>query len=78
MWEGLIGPSDTAWNRGASILSEVHLDITDIAGSHAQGASAEENQSQITDLLSRVRGMGEQGGLAASDELRSGLYGEFL
>jgi mono/diheme cytochrome c family protein len=78
MWEGLIGPSDLAWNRGAAILSEVHLATTDIAGSSAEGASAAENQIQISDLLRRARGMGEQGGLATSVELRSGLYGEFL
>ena len=78
MWEGLIGPSDTAWNRGAAILSEIHLDISDFAGSSAEGASTAENESQMSELLSRARGMGEQGGLAASTELRSGLYGEFL
>jgi mono/diheme cytochrome c family protein len=78
MWEGLIGPSDVAWNRGANILSEVQLAATDIAGSSAEGASAAENQMQITELVSRARGMGEQGGLASSVELRSGLYGEFL
>lgn len=78
MWEGLIGPSDVAWNRGAAILSEIHLDISDFAGASAEGATTAENESQMSDLLGRARGMGEQGGLAASSELRSGLYGEFL
>ncbi len=78
MWEGLIGPSDSAWNRGAAILSEIHLDISDFAGSSAEGPGSAENESQMSELLSRASGMGEQGGLAASTELRSGLYGEFL
>jgi mono/diheme cytochrome c family protein len=78
MWEGLIGPSDVAWNRGAHILSEVNLVSSDIAESGTAGASAAENQEQISALLGRARGMGEMGSQAVSVELRSGLYGEFL
>ena len=78
MWEGLIGPSDGAWNRGADILSEVNLVTSDIVGAGTKGASALENQAEISELLGRARDMGEMGGQATSVELRSGLYGQFL
>jgi len=79
MWEGLIGPSDVAWNRGAAMLSEVKLTTADVASARAEGAaSADGGEAGIDDLVRRARTMGEQGGMAASAELRSGLYGEFL
>lgn len=77
MWEGLIGPSDAAWNRGAEMLSEVQLTTGDVATA-SDAAAADGNASRIDGLVRRARAMGQQGGMAASAELRSGLYGEFL
>jgi cytochrome c553 len=71
MWAGLIGPSDVAWNRGADMLAEVQLAASDITAKEGQRA-------QISELTQRARALGEQAGQAASAELRSGLYGEFL
>jgi mono/diheme cytochrome c family protein len=71
MWAGLVGPSDAAWKQGADILAEVELAASDIVGEGDQ-------QSQISDLMQRMRAVGEQASQAASVELRSGLYGEFL
>jgi len=71
MWEGLIGPSDIAWQRGTDLLAEIQLAAADIPG-------APEHQTQIAYLVQRARQVGEQGSQATSVELRSGLYGEFL
>ena len=71
MWDGLIGPSDAAWNRGTEILTEVQLTAGDITDKPGQ-------KGQVSALVVRARSLGEQGSLATSSELRSGLYGEFL
>jgi len=69
MWTGLIAPSDVAWKQGADILAEVQLAPSDIT---------DERQTQISNLMQRLRVVGEQASQATSIELRSGLYGEFL
>ena len=71
MWEGLIGPSDAAWNRGTDILAEVMLTASDITES-------EDHEPEVNYLLTRARELGDEGGEAASREARSALYGEFL
>lgn len=71
MWEGLIGPSDRAWDQGTEMLSEAYLSIDDIA-------AEPENQAEIVQLIQRARFVGAQGSQATSVELRSGLYGELL
>lgn len=71
MWDGLIGPSDAAWQRGNDILTEVQLTAGDITDEPAKKA-------QVSGLVARARSLGEQGSMATSAELRSGLYGEFL
>ena len=71
MWAGLIGPSDKAWQRGTQILAEVELVGSDISAASGQ-------QTQIGKLVERAKAVGKQGNQAASVELRSGLYGEFL
>ena len=71
LWAGLITPSDTAWQEGAEILTEVRLrssDITDDPGSRAQ----------FDTLTQRMRAVGEQAGQVTSADLRGHLYGEFL
>ncbi|MDJ0926500.1 MAG: hypothetical protein QNJ73_02525 [Gammaproteobacteria bacterium] len=71
MWDGLIGPSDGAWRRGTDILTEVQLTAGDITEDPGK-------KGQVSALVVRARSLGEQGSLATSSELRSGLYGEFL
>lgn len=71
MWEGLIGPSDTAWNRGIDVLASVDVQATDIGAQPAQ-------QNRVDYLLTRVRELGELGREADSNDARSAVYGEFL
>lgn len=71
MWAGLIAPSDAAWQQGADILAEVQLAVSDITDDP-------QRQVQISNLMQRLRTVGEYASQATSVELRSGLYGEFL
>ncbi len=69
LWEGLIGPSDQAWNQAVDLLVEVPLHPTDVSG---------ETDRQITVLTRRVHELGAQGYVADSIEDRGDLYAEFL
>ena len=71
MWDGLIGPSDQAWKLGTEMLAEMNLAASNITDEPAR-------QTQIDVLVRRMRSLAQQGNQAASIELRSGLYGEFL
>ena len=71
MWEGLIGPSSRAWERGTEMLADVYL-VPDEFGADT------ENQTEIGELIQRARFVGAQGRQASSVELRSGLFGEFM
>jgi hypothetical protein len=71
MWEGLIGPSDAAWNRGTDMLTEVQLQSSDIT-------AASDDRDQVDELLASVRAVGQQGRLAITPKERSALYGQFL
>jgi len=71
MWTGLVSPSDAAWKQGADILAEVQLVPSDITEDLQQ-------QTRISDLMQRLRAVGERAGQANSIDLRSYLYGEYL
>jgi len=71
MWEGLIGPSDVAWDRATDILAEVTLRPSDITKTADQ-------EAPVKNLLTRARELGEECGRAISPESRSALYGELL
>ncbi len=71
MWDGLIGPSEKAWKAGTDMLAEVNLTAAQVTEDPAK-------QPPVADLVTRAKALGEQGSLASSRELRSGLYGEFL
>ncbi|MDJ0926320.1 MAG: hypothetical protein QNJ73_01620 [Gammaproteobacteria bacterium] len=71
MWEGLIGPSDNAWNDGIGVLASVDVESADIG-------ALPEQEPKVDYLLTRVRELGELGGEADSSETRSAVYGEFL
>lgn len=71
MWEGLIGPSETAWKQGTESLTEIQLNASDIG-------AAPDQEPQVTYLLRRARELGEAGAQATSPKTRSAIYGEFL
>lgn len=71
MWEGLISPSDEAWQLGAETLAGVRVNAADIG---ATGAG----QPRVDYLLGRAREIGAQGTEAQSREQRGALYGELL
>ena len=71
MWEGLIHPSEEAWNSGADILKEVNLSAELIDADPASEANVDE-------LVQQARGVGEQGGRTGPGPERSVLYGKFL
>lgn len=71
MWEGLIGPSDKAWEWGTEMLSEVNLTSELVTDSPAK-------EAQVADLVEQIREVGIEGSNAASGASRSAMYGEFL
>lgn len=71
MWEGLIGPSDKAWEWGTEMLADVNLSselITD----------QPEQASEVDSLVQEIRAVGSDGATAPAGENRSAVYGKFL
>jgi cytochrome c553 len=66
LWEGLIGPSDTAWQRGIDMLTDVPLQ------------SAAQESGAIDQLARRTHVLAWQGAIAKTPTDRSELYGEML
>jgi len=71
MWDGLIGPSDIAWNRGSDFLIDVPLSPEEVLGT----ASSNEGIGEMAKQVHILGGKGTQVKSAAS---RSELYGELL
>jgi len=71
MWQGLIGPSDSAWTGGSEVLAMVRVKASDIA-------RAPNEEPQVNYLIKRLREIGAAGSEATSRESRSVLYGELL
>ena len=71
LWEGLIGPSDLAWNRGVTLLAGTHLEVADFNVMPEQAPT-------LRYLLKRKREIGRAGVEAKTGRERSALYGEFL
>jgi cytochrome c553 len=69
LWEGLIGPSDTAWNRGADMLVDVPL--------HPDDVTNEDSADADTEVL-RIHLFAGQATVAETTTERSELYGELL
>lgn len=74
MWEGLIGPSDNAWNRGADMLVDVPLHPDDVMNEESAGADAE----ALDRIARRIHSFAGQATIAKSPAERSELYGELL
>lgn len=71
LWAGLIGPSDAAWDSGASMLAGVDLSVSDITDDEAMAPL-------VNNIVQKLRAVGDEGGQATSAERRAGLYGDFL
>jgi cytochrome c553 len=71
LWEGLIGPSDRAWNRGTDMLIDVPLESEDVTIVTA-------HFKQISDMARRIHSLGGIGTETVTPEARSELYGEVL
>jgi len=71
MWEGLIGPSDIAWEWGTEMLAEVQL-----AGS--QITDAPDKKARVDELVEQIRDVGSTGSTAPAGPSRSAMYGQFL
>ena len=71
LWEGLIGPSDTAWNRGADMLIDAPLLPSDVT-------SATDNAAEIARIARRIHALGGIGTETKTPDARSELYAEVL
>jgi cytochrome c553 len=71
MWEGLIGPSDSAWNRGTDMLIDAPLPPSDVT-------TATDNVVQINNIARRIHALGGIGTETTTADARSGLYAEVL
>lgn len=74
LWDGLIGPSENAWNRGLNMLVDVPLhpdDVTDEDLPEADTAALERITRRVHDLAS-------VGTIATTPMARSEVYGEML
>jgi cytochrome c553 len=71
LWEGIIGPSDTAWNRGADMLIDAPLLPSDVT-------SVTDNVAEITGIARRIHALGGIGTETKTPDARSKLYAEVL
>lgn len=74
LWEGLIGPSDTAWGRGADILVDVPLSPAEVTDETTAGV----DPAALRKIAHRVHALGGQGISMRTPDARSALYGELL
>lgn len=71
LWEGLIGPSDTAWNRGADMLIDAPLLPSDVT-------TATDKVAEIGNIARRIHALGGIGTETKTPYARSELYAEVL
>lgn len=71
LWEGLIGPSDKAWQRGIDMLIDVPLASEDVT-------TADEHFEAIDTIAGRIHALGRMGSETVTADARSELYGEIL
>ena len=71
LWEGLIGPSDTAWSRGADMLIDVPLAADDVT-------AVSEHHAEIIKIARRVHALGGISTETVTPDARSELYAEAL
>lgn len=73
LWEGLIGPSDTAWTRGTNMLAEEPLHAADVS----ENVTASEARA-LEDIAREVHELGSAGTRLMSLNDRSQVYGQIL
>lgn len=71
LWEGLIGPSNHAWDRGTDMLIDVPLDPSDVTVST-------EHADEISSIARRIHALGGIGTETKTPDARSELYAEIL
>lgn len=71
LWEGLIGPSDTAWNRGADMLIDAPLHSSDVT-------TTADHDAEIEKIARRIHALGGIATETKTADARSELYGEVL
>ncbi len=71
LWDGLIGPSDSAWKRGADMLVDVPLASDDVT-------IATEHHAEIGNITRRLHDLGSSGAGTVTPDERSKLYGEVI
>ena len=74
MWEGLIGPSDVSWNRGAEMLVDVPLHPLDVMDEETSDADS----AALDKIALRIHSLGSRGTDARTPDARSEMYGEVL
>ncbi len=71
LWEGLIGPSDTAWYRGTDMLIDAPLLPSDVT-------TAADDVAEISKIARRIHALGGIGTETKTPDARSELYAEIL
>ena len=74
MWEGIIGPSDVAWNRGIDMLVDVPPRPAYVLDETTYGVGAD----VIDKVAHDVHMLGDQGTVTITPDARSEMYGELL
>lgn len=69
LWEGLVLPSDAAWEAGADVFAAVPMATEDLAFENPEGVRA---------LVKRTYELGRRAGLQTEPSLRARTYGELL
>lgn len=74
LWEGLIGPSETAWNRGMDMLVDVPLHSDDVTVEELPEA----DKAALDRIAVRIHDLAGLGTIATTPDARSEIYGEML
>ena len=74
LWEGLIGPSDSAWGRGTDMLVDVPLSPINVM----DGTTATFDAAAIDEIARSVHVLGGQGTNTGTPDARADLYAELL
>lgn len=74
LWDGLIGPSENAWNRGLNMLVDVPLHPDDVMDEESAGADT----AALDRITRRIHDLAGLGTVTRTPTARSELYGEIL
>lgn len=74
LWDGLIGPSENAWNRGLNMLVDVPLHADDVTDEEL----ADVDTAALDRITRRIHDLAGVGTIATTPAARSELYGEML